>query len=241
MQDPTKPKVLYPIAGEPMLGHVLLTCKTLESQRTIVIIGYGRDQVAEYLTQKFPSVQIAVQEEQLGTGHAIQQTEGALQGFDGDVLILSGDVPLLSRKTIDNLLEVHRTQNARATVLAVRMDDPSGYGRIVRTSGGNLDKIVEDKDATESVRAIKEINSGIYVFDIGTLFSVLKHVDRKNAQGEYYLTDTFALIIAQFGHASVAVAITEDQLEVSGVNTKEQLLELEQEYSKRKRESATAQ
>jgi UDP-N-acetylglucosamine diphosphorylase/glucosamine-1-phosphate N-acetyltransferase len=237
MQDPSKPKVLYPIAGEPMLGHVLRLCEQLKSNHTIAIIGFGRDQVAEYLSREFPAVQIVIQSEQLGTGHAVQQAEKPLNGFRGDVLILSGDVPLLSIQTVQHLLAAHHSKNSLATVLAVRMENPTGYGRIVRTPGGNLDRIVEEKDATEQIREIKEINSGIYIFDAGTLFSVLRHVDRTNAQGEYYLTDTFGLIIQQFGPGSIAVAITNDPIEVSGVNTKEQLTELEREYSRRKRES----
>ncbi|HWF44602.1 MAG TPA: sugar phosphate nucleotidyltransferase [Candidatus Kapabacteria bacterium] len=233
MEDPSMPKVLYPIAGEPMIGHVLHLCETLGSDRTIAIIGFGREQVTEYLGQEFPAVQIVIQNEQLGTGHAVQQAEKPLSGFSGDILILSGDVPLLSIKTVRHLLAVHHSKNALATVLAVPMENPTGYGRIVRTPGGNLDRIVEEKDATEQIREIKEINSGIYVFDAGTLFSVLRHVDRKNAQGEYYLTDTFALIIQQFGQGSVSVAVTDDPIEVSGVNTKEQLAALEAEYQRR--------
>jgi UDP-N-acetylglucosamine diphosphorylase/glucosamine-1-phosphate N-acetyltransferase len=240
MQDPEKPKVLYPVGGKPMLGHILRLCESLHSDRTIAIIGYGRQQVAEYIAREFPNVRIAVQEQQLGTGHAIQQAEKQLQGFDGDILVLSGDVPLLSRGTVENLLEVHRSNAALATVLAIYLDNPTGYGRIVRTPGGNLEQIVEEKDAMQEIRAVKEINSGIYVFDAATLFSVLKHVGQKNAQGEYYLTDTFALIIQQFGSGSVAVALTEDQLEVAGVNTKEQLTELDQEYARRNNSSPEA-
>jgi UDP-N-acetylglucosamine diphosphorylase/glucosamine-1-phosphate N-acetyltransferase len=230
MQDPTKAKVLYPLAGTPLLGHVLNLCKKIGAERTVVIIGYGREQVAEYLASDFPGVQTAVQSEQLGTGHAVKQTEHALRDFEGDILVLSGDVPLLTEATIRDLIATHQSSHALATVLAVTMPDPTGYGRIVRNEGGNLEKIVEHKDADDAIRAIREINSGIYLFDARTLFSVLPRVDRKNAQGEYYLTDVFALIISEHGPASVAVAVTNDPVEVSGVNTKDQLNELEEQY-----------
>jgi UDP-N-acetylglucosamine diphosphorylase/glucosamine-1-phosphate N-acetyltransferase len=233
MQDPTKAKVLYSLAGTPLLGHVLNLCKKIGAKKTVVIIGFGREQVSEYIVQNFFGVETVIQAEQLGTGHAVQQTEPNLRGFDGDILVLSGDVPLLSEATVNKLIDTHRASHALATVLAVTMQDPTGYGRIVRNDGGNLEKIVEHKDADEAVRAIREINSGIYLFDSKTLFSVLPRIDRKNAQGEYYLTDVFALIIAEHGPASVAVALTDDPVEVTGVNTKEQLNELEEQYRTR--------
>jgi len=234
MQDPTLAKVLYPIGGEPMLGHVLRLCKQIEAAPIICIIGYGRDAVAAYISENFPDVLSAIQEHQLGTGHAVQQAERQLNGFTGDVLILSGDVPLLTRETTSRLIEAHRAQNAVATVLAVPMPDPTGYGRIVRSSTGSLEKIVEEKDATPSERKIVEINSGIYVFDAKMLFEVLKRIDRKNVQGEFYLTDTFALLIAQFGLGAVSVVTTADPIEVSGVNTKKQLAALDAEYRRRR-------
>ena len=239
MQDPTRAKVLYPLAGKPMLGHVLTLCEALHSKKTVCIIGFGREQVSEYASREFPMVLTAIQEEQLGTGHAVQQAERQLEGFEGDVLVLSGDVPLLTLETVQRLIETHRAGKALATVLAVTLPDPSGYGRIVRTESGHLAKIVEEKDATPEERAIVEINTGIYVFDCETLFAVLKRIDRRNAQGEYYLTDTFALIIEQFGSASVAIESTDDAPEVAGVNTKVQLEALEGEYVRRTTQMAT--
>ncbi len=234
MQDPTLPKVLYPIGGEPMLGHVVRLCEQVKAFPIICIIGYGRDAVSAYLSEKFPDARIAIQEEQLGTGHAVQQAEQQLAGFDGDVLILSGDVPLLTAGTASRLIQEHRSKNVVASVLSVLLPDPTGYGRIIRTNTGNLEKIVEQKDATPEEQSINEINSGIYVFDANVLFDVLKRIDRKNAQGEYYLTDTFKLIIEQFGPDAVAVVSTNDPIEVSGVNTKEQLTALEAEYERRR-------
>ena len=234
MQDPSLAKVLYPIGGEPMLGHVVRLCEQLKALPIICIIGYGRDAVKSYLSKELPDAKIAIQEEQLGTGHAVQQAEQQLAEFDGDVLILSGDVPLLTHKTASQLIQEHRSKKAVASVLSVLLNDPTGYGRIIRTKTGNLEKIVEQKDATPAEREINEIISGIYVFNSDVLFNVLKRIDRKNAQGEYYLTDTFKLIIEQFGPDAVAVVSTNDPMEVSGVNTKEQLVALEAEYERRR-------
>lgn len=235
MQDPTKPKVLYELAGTPLIGHVLDLCSKLDADRIICILGYGREQVGQYLAFQYPLILTAIQEQQLGTGHAVMQTDRQLQDFDGDVLILSGDVPLLTRQTVDTLLETHRERVASATVLAVTMPDPTGYGRIVRTVTGSLDSIVEERDATEEQKKIKEINTGIYVFDARTLRDVLPRLGRENAQGEYYLTDAFSLLRQQFGLGSLAVAVTSDPMEVSGVNTKLQLETLEAEYLKRQK------
>ncbi len=229
----SRAKVLYPLDGKPLIGHVLNLCLRFQVDRVICIVGFGREQVSQYLIKEFPGVQIAIQDEQLGTGHAVQKAQRQLQDFQGDVLVLSGDVPLLSYETAHRLLETHYKKNARATVLTVRMSNPKGYGRIVRTDTGSLQKIVEEKDATLSERDINEINSGIYVFDADTLFEVLKHIDRRNAQGEYYLTDAFSHIISQFGFGSVAITMTDDPIEVSGINTKAQLEELEREYRSR--------
>lgn len=230
MQDPTKPKVLYPLAGKPLVSYVVSLCQDVGCDRTIVIIGYGREQVAKYLSQTFPGVETAIQDQQLGTGHAVQQAEAALAGFDGDILVLSGDVPLLKLGTAQSLIAEHRTTEALATVLTVDLENPQGYGRIVRTGGKSLERIVEEKDATDDIRELREINSGIYVFNAKALWSSLKGLTNKNAQGEYYLTDVFASIIAQHGSDRVTVFKGSDPIEVSGVNTKDQLQELENEY-----------
>jgi bifunctional UDP-N-acetylglucosamine pyrophosphorylase/glucosamine-1-phosphate N-acetyltransferase len=230
MQDPTKPKVLYELAGLPLIGHVLNLCNSLGAAMTICIVGYGRDQVIEYVRAQFPDVEFALQEQQFGTGHAVMQAEKILDDFDGDVLILSGDVPLLSLRTVEQLFQTHRMQSAIATVLAVTLSNPAGYGRIARTDSGSLDRIVEERDATDEERAIKEINTGIYIFDAWTLRDVLPRLGKENAQGEYYLTDAFALLRTQFGLGSVAVSVTTDPVEVTGINTKQQLESLEAEY-----------
>lgn len=231
MQDPAKPKVLYEIAGKPLVAHVLDLAEKMHSIRKVVIVGFGREQVKEYIEKNYSGVQFVIQDEQLGTGHAMMQTAAHLQHFDGDILVLYGDVPLLSQATATKLLETHDSANAKATVLSSVLDDPAGYGRIVRTHDGrHLEKIVEERDATPKEKKIKEWNSGIYVFDAKTLYPILKQLEPNNEQGEYYLTDVFAFIISRYGPHAVSIMITEDSIEVAGVNTKDQLSALEREY-----------
>lgn len=233
MADPSIPKVLYEIGGEPMLGHVLRLCTKCIADPIVCIIGYGREAVKSFISERFPTVSTAIQEQQLGTAHAVQQAKQQLDGFQGDLLILSGDVPLLTEETAKRLIAEHRSHNAAATVLSVNLTNPTGYGRIIRDGDGNLSRIVEEKDASPEERKVTEINSGIYVFDAETLFTIIGQIDRKNAQGEYYLTDIFSLLIAR--HKSIATHTTNDLTEVSGVNTKEQLMVLEAEYEQRTR------
>lgn len=239
MQDPTKPKVLYELAGTPLVGHVLAQAQGVDSSRTIVIVGFGRDKVINYVKSVAPQAEFAVQDQQLGTGHALQQTTPLLEGFDGNILILYGDVPLLSSETIANLLATHQSTGARATILSAIFEDPTGYGRIVRTGDGkHLKAIVEHRDASEEILKIQEINSGIYVFDAKTLFSFLHKLETNNNQAEYYLTDVFKMIVDAYGDASVALSVTPNAIEVSGVNTKDQLGALEEYYLSMKEASA---
>jgi len=233
MQDPTKPKVLYEIAGVPLVGHVLKLAQNLGSERTITIVGFGREKVKEYVSSVFPKTEFAIQAEQLGTGHAMQQTTLLLEHYKGDILVLYGDVPLLSEATVKNLLDIHRNSGAKATVLSAIFDDPTGYGRIVRSDDGKyLNAIIEERDASPEIKAIKEMNSGIYVFQAEYLYPALAKLTPENNQKEYYLTDVFGLLIQEFGTSSVSISQTTNPIEVSGVNTKDQLLELETEYLK---------
>ncbi len=235
MQDPTKPKVLYPLADKPLVGHVLEIAKAVGSSRTIAIIGFGREQVREYISDIAPSAEFAVQDQQLGTGHALQQIIPLLSDFDGNLLILYGDVPLLTKQSVRKLLDHHISQHARATILTALFEDPTGYGRIVRTSDGkHLSAIVEERDASEEIKLIKEMNSGIYVFDAKTLLEFLDKLTTNNNQKEYYLTDVFSMINLAYGENSVALSICQNPIEVSGVNTKDQLSELERYYLQQK-------
>lgn len=234
MQDPTKPKVLYELAGKPLVGHVLEIAKKLGAGRIITIVGFGREKVISLINETYTGIEFAIQSEQLGTGHAVGQTLGLLNYYSGDVLILYGDVPLTSEATLKNLLATHHSSGVKATVLSTIINDPTGYGRIIRSADGkHLRQIVEEKDATDQMRKIQEINSGICVIDCQELFHALSRVTPNNNQKEYYLTDVFSILIERFGSQAVAIEVTADPVEVTGVNTKEQLQELEAEYLQR--------
>lgn len=212
-----------------MLLHVTGLAEAIGADRIIAIIGHGRELVRESLAGT--AVETVVQEEQLGTGHAILQTEPLLKDFTGDLMVLSGDVPLLQKNSLEKLLNTHYTSGAGATLMTARFDDPTGYGRIVRNEQGFLDRIVEHKDCTAAELALNEINAGIYIFDAPTLFSSLKLIDNDNSQGEYYLPDALNHF-PEFGLA-IAVELLDDPVEIAGINTKEQLSEINRIFSLR--------
>jgi UDP-N-acetylglucosamine pyrophosphorylase len=223
MKNPDMAKVMHPINGRPMIDYVVDLALRVKSARTVIIVGWKKDAVIAHLQKRAPSVRCVEQTPQLGTGHAVMQGEPALMDFEGDVLVLSGDVPMLSQKTVDELLLTHRSHNAAATVLTTVLEDATGYGRIVRDAEGRVVGIIEHKDATEEQRAIREINSGIYVFDRARLYEGLRHITPDNAQKEYYLTDVFKY----FWRNAIPVRAvkTENPREVQGINTVQQLEE----------------
>lgn len=231
MKDSSKPKVMFEVNGKPMVEHVVELAQSLGAERIITIVGFQREALYSHLENVAPMVEFAVQDPQLGTGHAIMQAEPFLRRYEGDVLVLSGDVPILSAKTILNLIEHHRDNNAAGTILTAMMDDPAGYGRILRSKSGYVLGIVEHKDATDEQKKIKEINSGIYLFDSRYLFSSLQHINPHNAQNEYYLPDVFSHFWRQ--KLVVAAMATDDPNEIRGVNTVEQLQEAELALKKR--------
>jgi len=216
------PKVLHLVNDKPMLIHVIDLARQLHSERIINILGHEKDLVIEAI--KSENVEYVIQEPQLGTGHAVQQTESLLKDFTGDVLILSGDVPLLRKSTIDKMLKIHREANNGATVLTAMFENPQGYGRVIRKNNDTLDFIIEDKDCNEELRKIKEINAGIYIFKAKELFPALNKIENDNKQNEYYLPDTLKYITN--AQQSIALHITDEPIEISGVNTVEQLREL---------------
>jgi UDP-N-acetylglucosamine pyrophosphorylase len=225
MKDPSKVKVMYEVLGKPMLHYVVDLANSLSVSRVIVIVGYQRDVVIQYLNKSYPKAEIAIQAEQLGTGHAVMQTESALENFSGDVVVLSGDVPLLSLATMQRLINQHYQSSSAATILTADFSDPTGYGRIIRNNDGSVKNIVEHKDATEEERSVKEINSGIYVFEKHKLFESLKHISPKNTQNEYYLTDVFGYYWKSGWKVSALKTTQVD--EIMGVNTVNQLNEAE--------------
>jgi len=218
-------KVLHPMAGRPLLAHVLDTLDELGVGRRVVVIGYQRERVQAAFADR-QGIEWAIQAEQRGTGHACMMAEPALADFRGTVLVVCGDTPLLTARTLGALLDRHAKSGAQVTVLSMRLADPRGYGRIVRTRDGEgIERIVEEKDASPAEKAIDEVNSAIYAFDHDALKGVLRSLTANNAQGEYYLTDTVSLLQAKGGKAAVWCA--EDARELLGINTPEQLAEAE--------------
>jgi UDP-N-acetylglucosamine diphosphorylase/glucosamine-1-phosphate N-acetyltransferase len=223
MNNPSVAKVMYTINDRPLVEWVVALAARLDSSRTVVVVGWQKEAVIAHLAGSHPSARCVEQSPQLGTGHAVMQTEKELQGFDGDVLVLSGDVPMLTYGTTRALIDSHRASGATATVLTAVLDDATGYGRIVRERGGGVSGIVEQKDATPEQRAIREINSGIYVFDALKMFEGLRHITTDNAQHEYYLTDVFRYFWRN--KFPVEAVIADDPIEVGGINTPVQLEE----------------
>lgn len=221
MKNPDVAKVMYEINDKPMVHYVVDLAVRLQAHRTLLVVGWQKQSVIEYISKVHPQVEFVEQAEQLGTGHAVTQVLPALAEFDGDLLVLSGDVPLLSEKTARALLGYHRTSEAVATILTAELDDPVGYGRIVRNEDGSVQKIVEHKDATKAEREIHEINSGIYVFHKQKVSECLPQLSARNAQGEYYLTDVFELFWKNRWRVSAVKAI--DAVEVMGINDFTQL------------------
>jgi UDP-N-acetylglucosamine diphosphorylase/glucosamine-1-phosphate N-acetyltransferase len=216
-------KVLHPINGRPMVHYVIDVALSLGSEKTVLIIGHQRDKVKE-LCKEYP-IQYAVQDEQLGTAHALMQTESLLGDYKHDLLVLSGDVPLLTDSTLECLITTHQSSGAIATLLTANLNNPSGYGRIKRNSEGNVEKIVEHKDASSEELKIKEINVGIYIFKTDPLFKNLVKIDNNNAQGEYYLPDVVTIYVDH--HEKVVAQLADNFDETRGINTYEQLIEAE--------------
>ncbi|MGH7741536.1 MAG: NTP transferase domain-containing protein [Candidatus Eiseniibacteriota bacterium] len=223
------PKVLHPIAGRALLSYMLDTLGRLDVGRTLVVIGHQRERVRA----AFPDASAGwvVQEPQRGTGHAVMMADPELKGFTGTLLVVPGDTPLLRAETLHNLLVGHQASEAAATVLSMQLPDPAGYGRIVRTGAlvpgipAPIERIVEHRDASAAQLAIDEVNSAIYAFRYPDLERVLSRLSTHNAQGEYYLTDSIALLRGEGKRTSVVCAL--DYRELLGINTVEQLAEAE--------------
>ncbi|SFR67631.1 bifunctional UDP-N-acetylglucosamine diphosphorylase/glucosamine-1-phosphate N-acetyltransferase GlmU [Microbacterium azadirachtae] len=218
------PKVLHPIGGRTLVGHVLATASRLGAETVEVVVRHERDQVVAALADEHPDAVIVDQDEIPGTGRAVQVALDALpSGFDGDVLVLSGDVPLLEEETLQGLVDAHRAASAAATVLSAIVDDPTGYGRIIRDEAGDVARIVEQKDADDAEKATREINAGVYVFRAGLLRAELAQVTTDNAQGEMYLTTVIGLLREH--DQKVAVEIAADTAATFGINDRIQLAE----------------
>lgn len=225
------PKVLHCAGGKSMLRHVLDAAKQAGSTRNIAIVGFGHEQVEQAVGTQ---AEIVLQKEQLGTGHAVMQAEPLLKDYSGSIMVLCGDTPLITGEMLHKFYEEHVSSGAKASVLTTFMPDPFGYGRIIRLLDGSIEKIVEQKDATERERAINEINTGIYCFDANALFESLKKVKNDNAQGEYYLPDVLS-ILREEGQ-KINASIAENYEETLGINSRSQLARAEKILRRRKNE-----
>jgi bifunctional UDP-N-acetylglucosamine pyrophosphorylase/glucosamine-1-phosphate N-acetyltransferase len=217
------PKVLHRIGGRPLVGHVLDTALALEPERVVVVVRHERDLVAGAVVEAAPGVVVVDQDEIPGTGRAVEVALDALDDFAGDVLVLSGDVPLLDADTLAELLRRHRDAAVAATVLSASLDDPTGYGRVIRDADGAVSRIVEQKDAAADEASVSEINAGVYVFQMQALRTELALVGTANAQGEKYLTDVVALLRGD--GLAVAAQTAPDAAAALGVNDRVQLAE----------------
>ncbi len=221
MKDPSRAKVMFELLGKPMVHYVVDLAYSLRASRVIVIVGYQREAVMGYIRKSHPNAEAVIQAEQRGTGHAVMQAEETLKETDGDILVLSGDVPLLRKKTLESLIREHRLSKATATILTAELEVPTGYGRVIRNDDGTVRKIVEERDTTPEEKLVREINSGIYLFQTRELFEGLKHVTPHNAQNEYYLTDVFEYF---WRHQMMVSAVkAQEPDEIQGINTAEQL------------------
>ncbi len=225
------PKVLHEIGGRSLLGHAVAAVQGLQPDHLVVVIGHGRDRVRAHLAAHAPSVEVAVQEHQRGTGDAVRCALEALPSLAGTLVVTYGDVPLLTTATLQQLVRVHADEGNAATVLTAEVTDPTGYGRIVRAADGGVEAIVEERDATQQQRELREINSGVYAFDVAALRDAISRLTTDNAQGQLYLTDVLAIVRAG-GRRSGALR-TPDAVETEGVNDRVQLARLGAELNRR--------
>ncbi len=225
------PKVLHSLCGRSMLGHALAAAGELDPQRLVVVAGHGRDEVSAEAARHAPGVCVVVQERLAGTGHAVRMVTEELGAMPGTIVVTYGDMPLLRARTLTALIREHAIAGNAVTVLTARVQDPSGYGRVIRDDDGSLTEIVEEADATAAQRAIGEINSGCYAFDGTLLADAVKRVATSNAQGQEYLTDVVAILRGD-GHP-VGTVLAADPAEIQGVNDRVQLARARRAYNDR--------
>jgi len=230
------PKVLHRLSGKPLIEYVLEAAQAVDPATVTMVVGHGADSVRFFVGER-PNINWVLQEPQLGTAHALQQAEPYLKGQQGTLVLLSGDVPMLRGATLKQLVDAHRTTRAAATVVTAIVDRPYGYGRIVR-SRGRLARIVEERDASTAVRQIREINGGIYAFDLAPLFDALRGIASQNAQGEYYLTDLVAIYRRR--KLRVETLLVDNPQEIRGINSRTELAEVSRIVRQTKNEELMA-
>jgi bifunctional UDP-N-acetylglucosamine pyrophosphorylase/glucosamine-1-phosphate N-acetyltransferase len=231
-----RPKVLHAVAGVSLIEHVLRTATSLLPASIVVVVGHEASQILPAI-EKRPGLAFAVQDPQLGTGHALLQAEPLLKDARGTLVLLSGDVPLLRPATVERLVRTHEQHSAAATVLTAVVPNPDGYGRVVRTAG-EISSIIEHKDASPAEREIGEINSGIYAFDIAPLFAALRAIGSANAQGEYYLPDLVKIYRGR--GLTVETVRLDDPREILGVNSRKELADVATILKSRKNDELMA-
>ena len=212
-------KVLHPILGKPMLSYPIAVAREVGTKEIVIVVGHQAELVKESFNDN--DLLFVYQGEQLGTGHAVLQTKDRFLDFEGTILILCGDVPLITPSTVKVLLDYHISGDAAVTVLTTVLETPHGYRRIVKKTGADILKIVEERDATSEEKMIREINTGIYCVESKFLFEALADIDNKNAQGEYYLTD-IVKIARRRGHTARSF-IANDPVEIMGINNPDDL------------------
>lgn len=236
MNNPNLPKVLAEIDSKPLIYYVLKQVENLSPERTLLVVGHKKEMIIEYVEKSdFKHIDFAFQSEQLGTGHAVEQTRSMLSDFDGDILILAGDVPLLKSESLLNFINIHFDSNADVSVLSTTAPNPHGYGRVVRDNNGNFIKITEHKDADEEILKIDEINSGIYIINSKDLFESLHKIKNDNVQGEYYLTDIIEILKKDNKNVLALNAAPFEELQ--GINTFEELAKATEIKLKMKRKN----
>ncbi len=223
-----KHKLLHPVCGRPIIDWILGVLFEIGVEKTVVVVGHRADQIQEHVGDQ---VTYAFQEEQLGTAHAVMQVEPILGDKEGFTLVLNGDHPLFRSETFAQLIASHQNSNAAATVMSAQLENPFGYGRIIRGQDGSVSRIVEQKDANEEEQAVCEINTGAFCFDNQKLFFALKHVQNDNAQGEYYLPDVIKVLKGE--GERIEAFVLDDSTEAMGVNNRIQLAEAQQVMSRR--------
>jgi bifunctional UDP-N-acetylglucosamine pyrophosphorylase / glucosamine-1-phosphate N-acetyltransferase len=230
------PKVLHRLAGKPLIEHVLGAAQAVHPATVTMVVGHGAELVRSFVGER-PNMNWVVQEPQLGTAHALQQAEPCLAGKQGTLVLLSGDVPMLKGATLQRLVDTHQAARAATTVVTAIVDRPYGYGRVVRTRG-RMARIVEERDASPEVRQIREINGGIYAFDLAPLFDALRGIASQNAQGEYYLTDLVAIYRRR--KLVVETLLVENPQEIRGINSRTELAEVSRIVRQTKNEELMA-